>query len=108
LRGVGLGVRPSANKLLGLILEAVVRLFYFSLSFATTPACVYRLLASSILLIKINMAISSNEKSEVQAILQLLLDATAPAPRNRKRRLADMFLELVDREAWAEYYEVFA
>ena len=52
------------------------------------------------------MALSNEQKSEIQAILQIILDATAPGPRNRRRRLADMFLDLVDREAWAEYYEV--
>ena len=44
------------------------------------------------------------QKVGIQEVIKLLLDA--PAPRG-KRRLADMFLELVDKDDWPEYYEVF-
>lgn len=52
------------------------------------------------------MAIQPEQKAEIESILQILLDATASAPRGRRRRIADMFLNLVDKNDWAEYYEV--
>ena len=52
------------------------------------------------------MPISPEQKAEIEATLQTLLDATASAPRGRRRRIADMFLDLVDKNDWAEYYEV--
>lgn len=52
------------------------------------------------------MALPEEQKNEIEAILKTLLDASA-GPRGRKRLLANMFLDLVDKEAWAEYYEVF-
>lgn len=53
-----------------------------------------------------SMAMTPEQKAEIEGILQLLLDSTASAPRGRRRRLADMFLNLVNKNDWAEYYEV--
>ena len=50
------------------------------------------------------MAITQAQKIGIQEVIKLLLDATVP---RGKRRLADMFLELVDKDDWPEYYEVF-
>ena len=49
------------------------------------------------------MAITQAQKIGIQEVIKLLLDATVP---RGKRRLADMFLELVDKDDWPEYYEV--
>lgn len=49
------------------------------------------------------MALTAAQKSEIDNIITVLLNATSP---RIKRRLVDMFLELPDRESWAEYYEV--
>lgn len=52
------------------------------------------------------MTLSSEQKAEINAILQNILDTTVPVHKKRPRRLADMFLDLVNRTDWAEYYEV--
>lgn len=49
------------------------------------------------------MALSPTQKSDIDAILQLILDAT---PSRGKRHIAGIFLELVDKEAYPEYYKV--
>lgn len=49
------------------------------------------------------MPITVAQKDEIQQVIDTLLKSTAP---RGKRQLAGMFLDLVDREAWAEYYEV--
>ena len=49
------------------------------------------------------MPLSSAQKTEVDAVIAALLDASA---NKKKRQLASMFLDLVDRESWPEYYEV--
>ncbi|PCH33194.1 hypothetical protein WOLCODRAFT_93094 [Wolfiporia cocos MD-104 SS10] len=49
------------------------------------------------------MPITASQKLEVDDAIKALLSATS---RNSKRRIADMFLELPDRESWPEYYEV--
>ncbi|KAI0078514.1 hypothetical protein K474DRAFT_1660319 [Panus rudis PR-1116 ss-1] len=48
------------------------------------------------------MAISEEQKRDIRAILALIFSAT----NQRKRRLADMFLDLVDKNAYPEYYEI--
>ena len=48
------------------------------------------------------MAVSSVQKAEIETIIQVLTDATAP---RRKRKLAEMFLDLPDADAYPEYYE---
>ncbi|KAH9947379.1 hypothetical protein B0H21DRAFT_739315 [Amylocystis lapponica] len=49
------------------------------------------------------MPVTPTQKSELENVLQTLLNASTQRP---KRRLADMFMELVDKESWPEYYEV--
>ncbi|CAK5269181.1 unnamed protein product [Mycena citricolor] len=49
------------------------------------------------------MAISPAQKAAVEEVLNAITSATGPP---RKRQLASMFMDLVDREDWAEYYEV--
>lgn len=40
------------------------------------------------------------------AIDEVIRAITSASSRRAKRRLADMFLELVDKEFWPEYYQV--
>ena len=49
------------------------------------------------------MPVTAAQKDGIQQVIDALLKATAG---RGKRRLADMFLDLVDRESWPEYYEV--
>lgn len=49
------------------------------------------------------MTISSAQKTEIEAVIKAICDATVP---RRKRQLAQVFLDLVDRDSWPEYYEV--
>lgn len=49
------------------------------------------------------MAISAAQKAEIEAIIKAILDVTTS---RRRRQLAEMFLDLVDRESWPEYYQV--
>ncbi|KAJ7082822.1 hypothetical protein C8R43DRAFT_322842 [Mycena crocata] len=49
------------------------------------------------------MAISPAQKKAIEEVLNTLLSATGSP---RKRQLAGMFLELVDRHDWPEYYQV--
>lgn len=49
------------------------------------------------------MPLSATQKHDIEDVIKALLNLTAP---RGKRRLADMFLDLVDRESWPEYYEV--
>ena len=49
------------------------------------------------------MAISAAQKTEIEAIIAAILNASTS---RRRRHFADMFLELVDRESWPEYYDV--
>lgn len=49
------------------------------------------------------MAITSTQKSAIEDIINILVAAT---PSRGKRKMADMFLDLVDRSDWPEYYEV--
>ena len=49
------------------------------------------------------MPVSAAQKTAINEVISALTGATS---RRAKRRLADMFLELVDRDSWPEYYEV--
>ncbi|THH23252.1 hypothetical protein EUX98_g7931, partial [Antrodiella citrinella] len=49
------------------------------------------------------MPVSAAQKDEIQQLLDVLLKATNA---RGKRQLAGMFLALVDRDSWPEYYEV--
>ncbi|KLO08183.1 hypothetical protein SCHPADRAFT_1001127 [Schizopora paradoxa] len=50
------------------------------------------------------MAVTAAQKAAIEEVIDAIKTTTA-APRN-KRLLCTMFLELVDRESWPEYYEV--
>ncbi|KZT09072.1 uncharacterized protein LAESUDRAFT_723382 [Laetiporus sulphureus 93-53] len=49
------------------------------------------------------MPVTASQKSEIENVIQALLNTTSS---RKKRRLADMFSELPDRDSWPEYYEV--
>ncbi|KAI0651399.1 hypothetical protein C8Q79DRAFT_32964 [Trametes meyenii] len=49
------------------------------------------------------MSITAAQKTAIDEVIRVLTSATS---RRAKRRLAAMFLELVDKEHWPEYYEV--
>ncbi|KAG2024033.1 bromeodomain-containing protein [Coprinopsis cinerea AmutBmut pab1-1] len=49
------------------------------------------------------MTITSQQKQALEEIIQTILDAKSS---RGKRQLAEMFLELVDKTDWPEYYEV--
>ncbi|GBE78547.1 hypothetical protein SCP_0114360 [Sparassis crispa] len=49
------------------------------------------------------MPITAPQKHEIDDVINVLFNASSA---RGKRRLADMFLELVDRQSWPEYYEV--
>ncbi|KAJ7022985.1 hypothetical protein C8F04DRAFT_1136362, partial [Mycena alexandri] len=50
------------------------------------------------------MGVTAAQKKSIEEVLHALTSATGRPPR--KRELAGMFLELVDRDDWPEYYEV--
>ena len=49
------------------------------------------------------MPITSAQKAAIEEIIDVLVSTT---PARGKRQLATLFLELVDRADWPEYYEV--
>ena len=49
------------------------------------------------------MPITPDQKMAMDQVLAAILAATAP---RGKRQLSAMFMELVDREEWPQYYEV--
>ncbi|EIW65096.1 uncharacterized protein TRAVEDRAFT_26037 [Trametes versicolor FP-101664 SS1] len=49
------------------------------------------------------MPVSAAQKTAIEEVVRALTSATS---RRVKRRLADMFMELVDKDSWPEYYEV--
>lgn len=52
------------------------------------------------------MPISDTHRNAVEEVLAAVNAATGPT--RGKRKLAEMFKELPDRDAWSEYYEVSA
>jgi chromatin structure-remodeling complex subunit RSC1/2 len=50
------------------------------------------------------MILTPVQKSAVEEIINVLVTTTGP---RGKRRLAEMFMNLVDKDEWPEYYEVF-
>ncbi len=50
------------------------------------------------------MAVTAAQKTAIEEVIDAIKTTTAP-PKN-KRILCQMFLDLVDRETWPEYYEV--
>jgi chromatin structure-remodeling complex subunit RSC1/2 len=49
------------------------------------------------------MAVTDAQKAAVEQLIQTIKSVSSP---RKKRVLADLFLELVDKEAWANYYQV--
>ncbi|EGN94159.1 hypothetical protein SERLA73DRAFT_96993 [Serpula lacrymans var. lacrymans S7.3] len=52
------------------------------------------------------MAITTAQKSAIEDIINIIISATPAPPSRGKRRLSAMFMDLVDRTEWPEYYEV--
>lgn len=52
---------------------------------------------------RLAMTIAKAQKDAIETVVKTLTEMTA---KNGKRQLAEMFMELPDRETWAEYYEV--
>lgn len=51
----------------------------------------------------ITMPITSVQKTSIEEVLAVIISATAP---RGKRVLSTIFMDLVDRAEWPEYYEV--
>jgi hypothetical protein len=49
------------------------------------------------------MPISSAQKAAIEEVIDVLISTT---PARGKRQVSSMFLDLVDRADWPEYYEV--
>jgi chromatin structure-remodeling complex subunit RSC1/2 len=49
------------------------------------------------------MTVTTAQKSAIQEIIDAIKSVTSP---KKKRNLAELFLDLVDRVTWANYYEV--
>ncbi|KAI9059557.1 hypothetical protein FKP32DRAFT_1596121 [Trametes sanguinea] len=49
------------------------------------------------------MPVTAAQKAAIEEVIRALTSATS---RRVKRRLADMFMDLVDKDSWPEYYEV--
>ena len=48
------------------------------------------------------MTIAPAQKSAIGDVVDALKNATSP---KKKRSLSELFLELVDKDSWANYYE---
>ena len=53
--------------------------------------------------VKSSMPVTAAQKTAIEGVLKVIIGLTSS---KKKRQLAEMFLELVDRESWADYYEV--
>lgn len=49
------------------------------------------------------MTVTTAQKSAIHEIIDAIKSVTSP---KKKRNLAELFLDLVDRVTWANYYEV--
>jgi hypothetical protein len=49
------------------------------------------------------MAVTDAQKAAAEQVIQAIESVSSP---RKKRVLADLFLELVDKETWADYYLV--
>jgi len=49
------------------------------------------------------MALTDTQKAALEQVIQAVKSVASP---RKKRVLAELFLELVDKEAWADYYQV--
>lgn len=50
------------------------------------------------------MPLSAVQTAAIKEVIQVILSQTAP---RGKRQLAAMFMDLVDRQEWPQYYEVY-
>ena len=48
------------------------------------------------------MTITPAQKSAIEDVVDVLRTATSP---KKKRSLSELFLELVDKDTWSNYYE---
>ena len=51
----------------------------------------------------LTMAVTDAQKAAVEQVIQAIKSLSSP---RKKRVLADLFLDLVDKETWANYYQV--
>ena len=49
------------------------------------------------------MAVTDAQKAAVEQVIQAIKTVSSP---RKKRVIAELFLDLVDKEAWADYYQV--
>jgi chromatin structure-remodeling complex subunit RSC1/2 len=49
------------------------------------------------------MPVTDAQKAAAQQVVEAIRGVTSP---RKKRALAELFLDLVDKETWANYYEV--
>jgi hypothetical protein len=49
------------------------------------------------------MAVTDAQKAAAEQVIQAIKCVSSP---RKKRVLADLFLDLVDKETWADYYQV--
>lgn len=50
-----------------------------------------------------SMPVTNAQKAAVEQVIQAIKSVTSP---RKKRVLAELFLELIDKETWANYYQV--
>ena len=50
-----------------------------------------------------SMPVTNAQKAAIEQVIEAIKSVTSP---RKKRVLADLFLELVDKETWANYYQV--
>jgi hypothetical protein len=50
-----------------------------------------------------NMTITAVQKTAIEEVINIIINTSPP---RGKRHLSTLFLELVDRTEWPEYYEV--
>jgi len=50
-----------------------------------------------------SMPVTNAQKAAIEQVIEALKSVTSP---RKKRVLAELFLDLVDKETWANYYQV--
>jgi hypothetical protein len=54
-------------------------------------------------ILDLSMPVTNAQKAAAEQVIDAIKGVTSP---RKKRVLAELFLELVDKETWANYYEV--
>jgi chromatin structure-remodeling complex subunit RSC1/2 len=49
------------------------------------------------------MAVTAAQKAAIEQVIEAIKSVTSP---RKKRVIAELFLDLVDKETWANYYQV--